>query len=189
MKIPYLLLVSLGLSIPLFTKPVLAADQTIPGSGNAAAISLSQKSPLVRSAQQFLVQQVREIEKANLRKATLDAIANPKTCVMHRSGVADSQKQVILQNLVQAGLVDPADDSTFPGGIMTGVFPPLQQDGSACPQLPQTFFFAPGSSFASHHSYPGGLAVHEAFNLVFASSRAIPKASVGMDSRERRYHL
>ena len=31
--------------------------------------------------------------------------------------------------------------------------------------MTQTFTSAPGSAFGGHHSYPGGLAVHEAFNL------------------------
>ncbi len=181
MKIPRLsLMVSLGLSLLLFVifvTPLWAQEspgsgntaaiiknQTIPGAGNAAAISLAQKSPLVQSAQKFLVQQTGKIQTSSLKEATLDAINNPKTCVTHRAGITDSQKQVILQNLVQAGLVNTADDTTFPGGLIAGVFPPLLEDGSACPQLPQTFFSAPGSGNNSHHSYPGGLAVHESFN-------------------------
>ena len=47
-----------------------------------------------------------------------------------------------------------------------GVFPPLVNDGSVCPQLPQPFFSAPGSVFHGHHSYPGGLPVHESNNDV-----------------------
>lgn len=191
MKIPrLLLLVCLGLSLLLFVTPLwaqespttpasgntaaISEDQTKPGLGNTAAISLAQKSPLIQSAQKFLVQQTRQIQTNSLRSATLDAINNPGTCITHRAGVTDSQKQVILQNLVQAGLVDTADDSTFPGGLIAGVFPPVVQDGSGCPQLPQTFFAAPGSGVNSHHSYPGGLVVHEAFNdlsdLSFASN-------------------
>lgn len=175
MKIPNFLLVSLGLSLPFLLMPIgAAAYQTTPGVGNAAAISLSQKSPLVQSARQFLIQQAKQISNVSLRNATFDAIANSKTCVKHRAGVTDSQKRTILQKLVRAGLVNLADNSTFPGGLIAGVFPPLLQDGSACPQLPQTFFSAPGSSFGGHHSYPGGLVIHEAFNelsdLSFASN-------------------
>jgi hypothetical protein len=35
---------------------------------------------------------------------------------------------------------------------------------SDCPRTPQSFASAPGGAFHSHHSHPGGLAVHEAFN-------------------------
>ncbi len=205
MKMPRLLLmVGLSLSLLLFAMfatplwaqedqtgpgtgntPAMINNQTTPGAGNTAAISLAQHSPLVQSAQDFLVQQAGKIQTASLRRATSDAIDNPKTCVLHRAGVNDSQKQAILQKLLQAGLIDPADDSTFPGGLITGVFPPLLKDGSACPQLPQTFFAAPGSGVNSHHSYPGGLVVHEAFNdlsdLSFASNYRRIYGQVGRD--------
>jgi hypothetical protein len=38
--------------------------------------------------------------------------------------------------------------------------------------LPQAFTSAPGGVFGGHHSYPGGLAIHEAFNLSSALSLA-----------------
>jgi len=181
MKIPRILLfVTLGLSLLLLAMPLSAQENqttpgvgnvpatsqnhTTPGAGNTDAINIAQNSPLVQSAQKFLVQQAKQIPTPSLRDATLDAINNRKTCITHRSGVTDSQKQAILQQLVQAGLVDTADDSTFPGGLIAGVFPPVLEDGSACPQLPQPFFSAPGSGNNSHHAYPGGLPVHESFN-------------------------
>lgn len=185
-----LLLVSLCLSLLLLVTPLRAQEsqskseagnviattpnQTIPGAGNTDAIRIAQKSPLVQSAQNFLVKQTEQIQDSKLRQATYDAIANPKTCITHRAELTDSQKQNILQQLQQAGLLDPADDSTFPGGLTAGVFPPVVDDGSACPQLPQPFFSAPGGANNSHHAYPGGLPVHEAFNnlsgLTFASN-------------------
>jgi hypothetical protein len=175
MKIPRLLiLVALGLSLILVTTPLSAQEtpttpsvtqsQTTPGAGNAEATKIAQSSPLIQSAYEFLIQQAKQIQTASYRNATLDAINNPNTCITHRTGLTDSKKQAILQQLVQAGLVDTADDSTFPGGLIAGVFPPVLEDGSACPKLPQPFFAAPGSSNNSHHAYPGGLAVHEAFN-------------------------
>ncbi len=182
MKIPrILLLVTLGLSLllsvvmPLSAQenqttpgvgsaPVTSPNQTTPGAGNTDAINIAQNSPLVQSAQKFLVQQAKQIPTVSLRDATLDAISNRETCITHRSGVTDSQKQAILQQLEAAGLVNTADDSTFPGGLIAGVFPPVLEDGSACPKLPQPFFSAPGSGNNSHHAYPGGLPVHESFN-------------------------
>jgi hypothetical protein len=176
----FLLLLSLCLSLLLLVTPLQAItrlglqgatdtivnspNQITPGAGNRDAIRIAQKSPLVQSAKNFLVQQTEQIQDINLRKATRDAIDNPRTCIMHRAGLTDSQKRSILQQLLDAGLVDVADDSTFKGGLIAGVFPPVLNDSSACPQLPQPFFSAPGSSNNSHHSYPGGLLVHEAFN-------------------------
>lgn len=170
MKRLYVFLFSLGLSLifglSLFvsTKPAFSADQTVPGGGNETAITLSKKSPLVQSATKLITEQVEQIKNAKLRSETLDAVSNPATCIRHRVGVNDEVKTAILQTLRQAGLVDPKDDTTFPGGLKAGIFPPVLEDGSQCPKLPQTFFSAPGSSFGSHHSMPGGLAVHEIFN-------------------------
>jgi hypothetical protein len=157
-------LLSVTLGLPVL--PALAQDQTVPGTGNTTAITLSNKSPMVQSARELLLKNIRRIDDARVRGITLDAIANPTTCVAHRAGLQESDKNTILQELIAAGLVDVRDNSTFPGGLKAGVFPPLLDDGSACPKLPQTFFSAPGSFFGGHHSYPGGLPVHEAFNDV-----------------------
>ena len=157
-----LLSVALGLAV----LPARAQDQTVPGAGNATAIALSNKSPMVQSAKEFLLRNIKRIDDASVRAVTLDAIANPTTCVAHRAGLKESDKNAILQNLITAGLVDVRDNSNFPGGLKAGVFPPLLDDGESCPKLPQTFFSAPGSFFGGHHSYPGGLPVHESFNDV-----------------------
>src|SRR5215472_10535546 len=132
----------LSMSLGFVAQPV-RADQTVPGAGNATAIALSDRSPMVQSAKEFLLGQINNIGNATIRVATLDAIGNPQTCVTHRAGLTASDKQTIVQRLIAAGLVDTADGSTFPGGLLAGVFPPLLNDGSACPQLPQTFFSAP----------------------------------------------
>src|SRR5262249_37376765 len=144
--------------------PSFGQDQTVPGAGNQNAISLSSKSPLVQSAYRFLVSQAERISDSDLRKETVDAITNPDTCVQHRAGLTDADKNHILQNLIAAGLVNVNDGAAFPGGLKAGVFPPVLGDGSACPHLPQRFFSAPGSVFHGHHSYPGGLPNHEANN-------------------------
>lgn len=164
MKLPrYLLLPAFCLS--LFVTAV-AQNQTVPGAGNQNAIDLSSRSPIVQSAFQFLHDQANRIADPELRKQTLDAISNPNTCVQHRAGLTDADKDRIVQNLINAGLVNPADGAGIPGGLKAGVFPPLLNDGSACPHLPQRFFSAPGSVTGGHHSYPGGLPVHESNNDV-----------------------
>src|SRR5207253_1150676 len=94
----------------------------------------------------------------------LDAFANRRTCVAHRIDVNDTAKDAIIQQLEQAGLVNPADAATISGGLKAGIFPPIRDENSACPHLPLAFDATPGSNFGGHHSYPGGLAVHESFN-------------------------
>jgi len=134
------------------------------GAGNGNAIALAKKSPAVQTALHYLISQAQQLGDDNLRTQTLDAISNPATCVQHRANLSPAQQQAILEQLMTAGLVDPADNANFPGGLVAGVFPAIVNDGSSCPQLPQTFFSAPGSVYHGHHSYPGGLPIHESNN-------------------------
>ena len=153
---------AVALCAPLFAA---AADQTVPGAGNAAAAALAQNSPLVRSAVAFLTSQAQQIQDVTLRNASLDILANKHACAMHRIGLATADAQnAIVQQLLAAGLVNATDAANFPGGAATGIFPPVLQASSFCPQLPQPFFSAPGSGNGGHHGYPGGLAVHTSNN-------------------------
>jgi hypothetical protein len=149
-----------------------AVDNSQPGAGNAAAAAIAAKSPLVQSAYRLLLAEMKQVKNPALRAATLDAIGNPKTCIAHRVGMDEAKQLAVLDKLKAAGLVDPADDATFPGGLEAGVFPPVLAAASDCPNLPQPFAAAPGSVFGGHHSEPGGLAIHEAFNLSSAISLA-----------------
>ena len=135
------------------------------GAGNGTAIALAQKSPAVQTAYNYLIAQAHLLQDSHLQAQTLDAITNPSTCVYHRANVSPAQQQTIVQQLLAAGLADPNDQNSFPGGIIAGVYPAIVNDGTACPQLPQAFFSAPGSTWnGGHHSYPGGLMIHEANN-------------------------
>ncbi|MDQ2946181.1 MAG: hypothetical protein M3Y27_09620 [Acidobacteriota bacterium] len=145
-----------------------AADQSKVGAGNSTAAGIADRSPLIKSARDLLEKQAGRVKDAKVRAATLDAISNPNTCVTHRAGLNESKQTAILKRLLDLGLLDVSDDRTFPNGLRAGVFPPLIDDGSACPKLPQPFYSAPGSSFGGHHSYPGGLMLHEAFNEISA---------------------
>lgn len=140
-----------------------ASAQTMPNNDKALAISAA--SPLVKSSKAYIMARIGEIGNTAIREATSDAIGNATTCVRHRAGLDTAGKARILSELTTAGLVDTADDAKFPGGLLAGIFPPVKDDGSACPHLPQAFEAAPGSVFGGHHSYPGGLAIHEALNL------------------------
>lgn len=144
-----------------------AADQTQPGAGNAAAVQLADSSPLVRSATRFLFEQALQIRNSSVRAATLDILVSPRTCAKHRAGLgSDAAKDAVISALTSAGLVNPADAASFPGGLRAAIFPPVLEESSDCPQLPQPFRSAPGSAFGGHHSYPGGLPVHESNNDV-----------------------
>ena len=145
---------------------ILADDQTRLGAGDATAIEIGLSSPLVRSALRAIVRNVRQIRDWKLREVTLDAVSNPETCVAHRVGVSEKEKKAVLTKLREEGLLEGGEEAE------AGVFPPLKNDGGACPQIPLPLIAAPGSGFGGHHSYPGGLAVHEAFNLESAKNFA-----------------
>jgi hypothetical protein len=142
-----------------------AQNGTDPGAGNALAIKQTESSALVSSARSFILQTLSSVEDLRAREATRDAIDNARTCVAHRVGVTESHKAAIFGRLRAEGLLDLGDDDKFAGGLMLGIFPPLIDDGGACPRAPQTYWSAPGSVFEGHHSHPGGLAIHVAFNL------------------------
>lgn len=141
-----------------------ATDQTAPGAGNVRANQIAAGSPRVQDAHRFLVAQAQQIGDTKLRQATLNLLSKDRFCVTSRAGLSDADKARLLSQLQAAGLVEPSDDTTFPGGLKAGVFPPLLDEASTCPHLPMNFDAAPGSSFSSHHGYPGGLPVHEANN-------------------------
>ena len=142
-----------------------AADQTSPGAGNETAIHLAGRSPLVESAIAYLIGQAGRIHDRALKAATLDILENPATCVMHRRGLGSNVAQdAVIAKLFEEGLINQADADAFPAGVRAAVFPPILQATSDCPRLPQPFRSAPGSVFGGHHSYPGGLAVHESNN-------------------------
>jgi hypothetical protein len=168
------LVVFVVLSLAAFAAagPGSAAENSAVGAGNELAVDTSDKSALVLSAKRYILARAGEIRDGKLRTATLDAIDNPQTCIRHRIGLDDAAKTRIMASLAAEGLVDPEDDAKFPGGVMAGVFPPVREAGGDCPMLPQTYNSAPGSSFGGHHSYPGGLPIHEAFNLSSAISLA-----------------
>ena len=148
----------------LQVSPLAHAQDGLPGVGNAAATKLASSSPLVRSAYAQLLHHAKQIGDDRLRQQTLDALGNPQTCIRHRENLTAANKAALLQELIDAGLLSSADAAAFSGGALAGVFPPVLQDGTRCPQLPQPFLSAPGSAFGGHHSFPGGLSVHEHLN-------------------------
>jgi len=149
------------LLVAIFSKQAIAADAdpNKVGEGNALALKTGSASPLVQSAMRVILKNVRQIHDEAIRVATLDALRNPATCVVHRVRVNDEVRAAIIVKLKEEGLLAEG------GEAESGIFPPLNAEGSACPRLPLTLSGAPGSGWGSHHSYPGGLAVHEAFNL------------------------
>jgi hypothetical protein len=161
--------VVLGAALLVFLvgSAAFAGDQTVPGAGNGKAVAIASHSPMVRSAYEFVLSQAGKIKDHKLREETLDALSDPETCVTHRAALTSSQKDALIQALVAQGLLNLSDGANITGGAKAGVFPPVLDESTSCPHLPQPFFAAPGSaSVFGHHSYPGGLPIHESNNDV-----------------------
>ena len=145
-----------------------ADDQTQIGAVNAIATATASHSRLVMSAYARLRQRLQaSITNPVILKGTMDGLFNPDTCVQHRANLTQAQKQAILNQIVAAGLVNPSDGASITGGVYAGIFPALINDkdgANSCPNFPMPWYVAPGSGNGSHHSYPGGLPIHESFN-------------------------
>ncbi len=162
-----------AIMICTFCCPVLCQSnmvQPVIGKGNARALAIAKKSPLIQSNFLLLKTNVLKIKNKELRKTTMDAINNPRTILKHRAGLSLIDKISIIQELIRNNLVDTADEKLFPGGLMAGIFPPVLNDGTSSASVPQPFEAAPGSIWGDHHSYPGGLVMHESFTQVAAIS-------------------
>lgn len=151
-------------SLFLLTGHVNAADQTLPGAANAQAVQMASNSPLVHSAYELLRERLRLVRSAKIRLALTDLIDAKRACVLHRANLDAQAREDILAELRRQGLLSDTDAAGIDGKALAGVFPPVLDDGGACPRMPQAFFSAPGGATGGHHSEPGGLPVHEAFN-------------------------
>ncbi|HVP61682.1 MAG TPA: hypothetical protein VMT11_14050 [Myxococcaceae bacterium] len=153
--------------------PAFADDQRSPGAGNGLAIDTARASARLRSASAFLIEQARQIRNGELRRETLDILSHPDVCARHRKGLTEADKDQIVAELLAAGLVNPTDAAAIDGGVKAGVFPPAIGEGTSCVRPPLPFIAAPGSSYSSHHAYPGGLTLHTEYNT--RSSKALAR--------------
>jgi hypothetical protein len=152
----------------------ITAHAAAPGSGNALATSTAHASPLVTRTRHVLRLLAAGLRDPVLRRLTVDAIDNPDTCIRHRAHLDTAAAGAIVDQLIAAHLLGASPDTATRAALIDGVFPPVRDQGSACPHLPEPFYAAPGSDNAGHHRWPGGLAIHTLFNarIAFALARA-----------------
>lgn len=118
------------------------------------AIECAKSSDLVQKAWDYLLNEINSLHDATLREQVMGFYSNTVPTFMQRYQSSAAIKNV-YDKLQVAGLVDPALTS------VDKLFPPLKD----LMTNPQPFFSAPGSGYASHHSYPGGLVTHTAVNV------------------------
>lgn len=112
-------------------------------------VDMARESRLVSAAFRVLVDAAEHLRDEAVRNTVLAILSDPVPTV----AVTDENK--VLAALKAEGLID-ADRAEL--------FPTVTQKGRA----EQPFWSAPGSGYASHHAYPGGLATHCALNVLSA---------------------
>lgn len=116
------------------------------------AVPLAKDAELVQLSYKKIQDAVSSIKDSTLRSMTAEIINNPNPAFMENYQLPDS-KRALYNKLAAAGLLDTSKISA------EQLLPPYSG------KLPQPFYSAPGSGYASHHAYPGGLATHTAANL------------------------
>ncbi|MDF2876275.1 MAG: hypothetical protein K0R22_2958 [Sporomusa sp.] len=116
-------------------------------------VSMAQKSIYVKSAYEYLIKTANEIQDSSLRRSTIEILHNPAPRLMELYPTQFEKEQVKIR-LVSAGYLKPS-------AAIDEFLPPYKDTSQAV--IP--FYAAPGSGYASHHSYPGGLATHVAVNV------------------------
>lgn len=150
---------------PLLVQPAAAA-QGVPlppipaglSAGNRRAAALAHASPFIRSHYAEALDLAKSIGNAGLRSGVLRLIENPVPTYARKYPSAESRTE-LRDALAREGFVK-AD------APVSGIFPP-GTDGS---RVVQPFWSAAGSAIDSHHSYPGGLLMHELFNSRMAEN-------------------
>lgn len=116
------------------------------------AVPLAKDAELVQLSYKKIQDAVSSIKDSTLRSMTAEIINNPNPEFMENYQLPGS-KRALYNKLAAAGLLDTSKISA------EQLLPPYSG------KLPQPFYSAPGSGYASHHAYPGGLATHTAANL------------------------
>ena len=116
------------------------------------AVPLAKEAELVQLSYKKIQDAVSSIKDSTLRSMTAEIINNPNPAFMENYQLPGS-KRALYNKLAAAGLLDTSKISA------EQLLPPYSG------KLPQPFYSAPGSGYASHHAYPGGLATHTAANL------------------------
>lgn len=116
------------------------------------AVPLAKDAELVQLSYKKIQDAVSTIKDSTLRSMTAEIINNPNPAFMENYQLPGS-KRSLYNKLAAAGLLDTSKISA------EQLLPPYSG------KLPQPFYSAPGSGYASHHAYPGGLATHTAANL------------------------
>jgi hypothetical protein len=139
----------------------IEAALTVPrglSPANTRAARIASQSPFVRAQYARVMSLVHSIGDAKLRANALELVYDPSPHYARKYPTAES-RQALRDALAREGFVK-AD------APVSGIFPAHTESAG----IVQPFWSAPGSDLNSHHSYPGGLLVHELFNATMAAN-------------------
>lgn len=129
-------------------------------AGNLRAAQIARESQFVRAKYGALLDIIASIGDARLRASARELIEDPAPRYARKYPTQESREQLRV-TLSRDGFIK-AD------APVAGIFPPNTERAGVV----QPFWSAPGSELTSHHSYPGGLLVHELFNSSTAANLA-----------------
>lgn len=132
---------------PSFEHPL--TQRTVAEMLAMSPVDMARESRLVSAAFRVLVDAAEHLRDEAVRNTVLAILNDPVPTV------ADTDEDKVLAALKAEGLID---------ANRAELFPTVTQKGRA----EQPFWSAPGSGYASHHAYPGGLATHCALNVLSA---------------------
>jgi hypothetical protein len=150
---------------------VALARAALPGLAQAAAagpvplsavtamkpLEMADGSPLVSASWKYLREVAAGISDPKLRKIVDDVLDNPAPTLAGRLA-DDKNRAAVCDELAAKGWLKGQTPETL--------LPPVADPATS----PQPFRSAPGSGYASHHAYPGGLPVHVAANMRITQS-------------------
>jgi hypothetical protein len=131
----------------------------------ASAAFSDNDAAAIAAASPAVAQSVKTIETTiaalpqDLRAPTQDGLLVTDTCIAYRKGETEATRRAVVDELGRQGLVTDAAAATR---SLYGY--PVKTDTS-CVHTAAPFLATAGSEEDSHHSWPGGLADHIAFNL------------------------
>lgn len=125
--------------------------------GNRRAAKIAASSPFIRRQYGAALSLARSIGDARLRERVLHMLEDPVPSYARRYRT-EHERIALRDALAREGFVAH-------NAPVSGIFPP----GTDGAHLVQPFWSAAGSDMNSHHSYPGGLTVHELFNATIST--------------------
>ena len=120
---------------------------------------MAQKSSLVMESWKYLNQSADGISDPDLKAKVKGILANPAPTFVEKIRDDNDRKSLYRELKAQGLISDKRMD-------LAKFLPPVKNPHKS----PHPFFAAPGSGYASHHSYPGGVATHTAANVMISQA-------------------